>query len=152
MKHTATFSRRATLEWTGDIARGAGLLTSGSESFRLPATFPRIAGEPAGATTPEELLAGSHATCFGIALRSVLSQRGGAASRVQVTSTISANKGEGRIRIESAHLDAVVMGLIGVDPTALEEIAHTAEEACTISVLLRPTVRVSVQIRASEVA
>ena len=151
MNLIATFSRRATLEWTGDIPRGSGRLTAGSESFTLPATFPRISGEPAGATTPEELLAGSHATCFGIALRSVLSQRGGTAAQIQVTSTVTASKGDGRIRIETAHLDAIVTGLAGVDSLSLDQIARTAEEACTISAILRPTALVTVQVRTDDV-
>jgi drug/metabolite transporter superfamily protein YnfA len=55
--------------------------------------------QPAGATTPEELLAASHATYFGIALRSVLAQRGGSADRITTTATLTADKGGGRIRI-----------------------------------------------------
>jgi organic hydroperoxide reductase OsmC/OhrA len=96
----ASFSRSAVLEWTGDVARGTGRAAAASGAFATNATFPRLAGEPAGATTPEELLAASHATC-----------------------------------------------LSGVEPAALEEIARAAEEACTISALLRPTVRVSVSVR-----
>ena len=143
-----SFSRRAELEWTGDVPRGSGRVAAGSTAFSVAATFPRLSGEPAGATTPEELLAASHATCFGIGLRSVLAQRGGAASRLRVTSTITAGKGGGRIRLESAHLDGVVEGLAGVDAAALEEIVRAAEDACTISAALRATVRVTVSVRA----
>ena len=142
----ASFSRSAVLEWSGDVARGTGRVDAGSGAFGAAATFPRLAGEPSGATTPEELLAASHATCFGIGLRSVLAQRGGTASRVRVTATVTAEKGAGRIRIEAAHLQAAVEGLAGVDPAALEEIARAAEEACTISAVLRPTVRVTVGV------
>jgi osmotically inducible protein OsmC len=148
----AAFSRSAVLDWTGDVARGTGEVSAGGGAFAVAATFPRLAGEPAGSTTPEELLAASHATCFGIGLRSVLAQRGGAASRVRVTATVTAEKGGGRIRIEAAHLEAVVDGLAGVAPDALDEIARAAEEACTVSVVLRPTARVTVSVRAGAVA
>lgn len=148
MTPTASFSRSALLEWTGDVARGSGRVSAGSEAFSVAATFPRLSGEPAGATTPEELLAASHATCFGIGLRSLLAQRGGTADQVRVTATVTADKGGGRIRIQSAHLEGVVQGLEGVDAAALDEIARAAEEACTISAVLRVTVPVSVRIRA----
>ena len=111
-------------------------------------TFPRLSGEPDGATTPEELLAASHAVCFGIGLRSVLAQRGGSASQLRVMATITADKGGGRIGIRSAHLDAVVEGLEGVDAAELDEIAREAEVDCTISVLLRATVPITVSASA----
>ncbi len=143
----ASFSRQAVLEWTGDVPRGSGQVVAGSHAFDVPATFPRLSGEPAGMTTPEELLAASHATCFGIGLRSVLAQRGGSAARVRVTATVRADKGKGLIAIIDTKLDAIVDGLTGVDTSSLEDIARAAEEACTISTLLRATVPVTVTIR-----
>jgi osmotically inducible protein OsmC len=140
----ASFQRSATLEWTGDVVHGTGRVVAGSGAFALTATFPRLAGEPAGATTPEELLAASHATCFGIALRSVLAQRGGSADRITTTATLTADKGGGRIRTVAAHLEAVVEGLSGVDQEGLDAAAQAAEEACTISTVLRATVPISV--------
>jgi lipoyl-dependent peroxiredoxin len=140
----ASFQRSGTLEWTGDVVHGTGRVVAGSWACALTATFPRLAGEPAGATTPEELLAASHATCFGIALRSVLAQRGGSADRITTTATLTADKGGGRIRIVAAHLEAVVEGLSGFDQVGLDAAAHAAEEACTISTVLRATVPISV--------
>ncbi|MGH7717686.1 MAG: OsmC family protein [Gemmatimonadaceae bacterium] len=143
----ATFSRTAILEWQGDVPRGSGRVVAGSGAFSIPATFPRIAGDPPGTTPPEELLAASHATCFGIGLRSILSQRGGQASRLRVRSTITARKDRGTIRLESAQLVALLEDVEGVAVAALDEIAHAAEQACTISAILRPTVPVTVSIR-----
>ena len=142
-----TFQRSATLEWVGDIAHGAGRVVAGSEAFAVAGTFPRLAGEPAGSTTPEELLAASHATCFGIALRSVLAQRGGSADSITATATLTADKGGGLIRIVRAELEAVVDGISGVDQAGLDAAAHAAEEACTISTILRPTVSITVIAR-----
>ena len=148
----AFFSRQAVLQWTGDVVRGSGHVAAASGAFTTDATFPRLAGEPAGATTPEELLAASHATCFGIGLRSVLAQHGGSASRILVTATVRAEKAGGRIRLAGADVEGVVEGLRGVDPAALDEIARAAEEACTISTVLRATVPVTVRVRAHPVA
>ena len=110
----AAFSRRATLDWSGDVLRGEGAVTAGSDAFTVGATFPRLHCEPAASTTPEELLAAAHATCFGIGLRSVIAQRGGTAQRVRVTVTITADKGGGAIRIQTSHLSGEVEGLAGV--------------------------------------
>jgi lipoyl-dependent peroxiredoxin len=59
----ATFSRQAVPEWNGDVIGGAGHVTAGTGGFAVPTAFPSIAGEAAGKTTPEELLAASHVTC-----------------------------------------------------------------------------------------
>ena len=146
-KRMTTFSRRAVLEWSGDVPRGSGRVLAESRAFAIAATFPRLAGEPAGATTPEELLAASHATCFGIGLRSVLAQHGGSAERIRVTATVTADKGRGAIRLRGAHLDAVVEGLSGVGPDALEGVARAAEEACTISTVLRASIPITLDVR-----
>jgi lipoyl-dependent peroxiredoxin len=88
----ATFSRQATVDWNGDVMHGAETVTAGTAAFALPVTFPHVGGEAAGNTTPEEILAASHAICFAIGLRSVIAQRGGKAERVRVTTTITAEK------------------------------------------------------------
>jgi osmotically inducible protein OsmC len=140
------FRREAVLEWTGEVVKGSGEVVAGSGAFALAATFPRLAGEPAGTTTPEELLAASHATCFGIALRSVLAQRGATAERIRATATLTADKGGGRIRIVRADLEAQVEGLAGLAAEGLDAAAQAAEEACTISVLLRASVPVTARV------
>jgi osmotically inducible protein OsmC len=145
----ATFSRHAVAVWTGDVARGQGRVTAGSEAFAVPMTFPRLAGEPRGATTPEELLAASQANCYAIALRSVLAQRGAIARRVSVTATITADKGAGVIRLVSSHLEGAVEGLEGIDAAALREVAKAAEDACTISNAIRSAVPVTLNIAAT---
>lgn len=150
----ATFSRQAVLDWDGDVLRGAGAVRAGTGAFDVPATFPRVAGDPEGATTPEELLAATHAVCFGIALRSVLAQHGGSARHVQVTATVTAEKGgtagQG-IRVRASHLAGLVEGLAGVEPGVLSEIARVAEERCTISAAIRDAVAITVAIRTAEV-
>jgi osmotically inducible protein OsmC len=145
---TRTFDRRATLEWRGDVAHGSGNVAASSGAFAISATFPRLSGEPAGSTTPEELLAAAHAACFGIGLRSVIGQRGGTADRVRVTATLTAEKRSGEIRIIASHLDAVVEGLTDIDPTALPELGRAAEEGCTISAAIRGAVAIHLEVRA----
>jgi osmotically inducible protein OsmC len=145
----ATFSRQAVAVWTGDVARGEGHVTAGTEAFAVPMTFPRLTGDPRGATTPEELLAASQANCYAIALRSVLAQHGGRARRVSVTATITADKAAGVIRLVSSHLEGTVEGLEGIEPAQLREVAKAAEDACTISNAIRGAVPVTLNVAAT---
>jgi osmotically inducible protein OsmC len=143
-----TFSRSATATWNGDVARGDGEVTAASRAFAVAMTFPRLNGEPPGATTPEELLAASHANCYAIALRSVLAQHRGSAQRVSVTATLTADKGKGAIRLVSSHLEATVEGLQAIDSHRLDEVARIAKDACTISTALRGTVDITMRVTA----
>ena len=59
-------SRCAVLQWDGDMPDGSGTVIAGLMRSPAGAIFPGIAGGPPGRTTPEELLAASHATCYGI--------------------------------------------------------------------------------------
>src|SRR4051794_10833365 len=123
---TVTFSRSAELTWDGDVVRGAGKIRATSGSFTVAATFPTLRGEAAGSTTPEELLAASHAVCYGIGLRSVIGRHGGSAARIVVTATITAEKGPEGIRIRQSHLSGVVEGLERIDPASLDDIGAEA--------------------------
>jgi lipoyl-dependent peroxiredoxin len=142
----AKFSRHAVLQWDGEVMDGAGQVTAGSDAFAVAVTFPSTGGDPPGKTTPEELLAASHATCYGIGLRSLIGRRGGRARRVTVTATVRAEKGPGGIRIQSSHLTGVVDGLEGIDDAQLKEIARETEERCTVTIALREAVSVTSDI------
>jgi osmotically inducible protein OsmC len=142
----AVFSRRAVLEWEGDIPGGTGRLVAGSSAFAVGAIFPSIGGDPAGTTTPEELLAASHATCYGIGLRSLIARRGGRARRVSVTATVTAEKGPQGIRLQSSRLAGIVEGLEGIAESQLRQLARETEERCTISIAIRGAVEVSSEV------
>ena len=143
----AVFARRAVLQWDGEVPEGTGQVMAGSGAFTVGAIFPSIAGDPAGKTTPEELLAASHATCYGIGLRSLIARRGGCARRISVTVTVTAEKGPQGIRLQSAHLSGIVEGVEGIDESQLQQLARDTEERCTISVAVRGTVAVSSEVR-----
>jgi lipoyl-dependent peroxiredoxin len=145
----ATFSRRAELRWDGELMTGSGQVAAGSGAFIMQVRFPSVAGDPPGKTTPEELLAASHATCYGIGLRSLIGQRGGHAQKVTVVSTVTAEKGAGGIRIHSSHLTAVIEGLQGLDAANLDDVAREVAQECTISIALRGAVRITHEISAT---
>ena len=143
-----TFSRRAELRWDGELMTGNGQVSAGTGTFAVPVIFPSVSGEPAGKTTPEELLAASHATCYGIGLRSLISRRGGRATRITVDAMISAEKGPDGIRIQSSHLAGLVEGLEQLDLAQLQDIAREVAEGCTISLALRGSVTITHDVKA----
>lgn len=143
-----TFSRRAELRWDGELTAGAGEVTAGTGAFAVPVRFPSVAGDPPGKTTPEELLAASHAACYGIGLRSLIGRRGGSARRVTVEAVISAEKGSDGIQIQSSHLAGVINGLENLDDAQLQQIAREVAEGCTISLALRGAVRITHDVKA----
>jgi osmotically inducible protein OsmC len=53
----ATFSRHVDVDWNGSIMEGKGQVKAGTGAFSLQVTFPVRIGEPAGHTSPEELMA-----------------------------------------------------------------------------------------------
>ena len=136
-----TFSRRAQLRWDGELMTGKGQVSAGTGTFAVPVIFPSVSGEPPGKTTPEELLAASHATCFGIGLRSLVGRNGGRAQRITIDAVVTAEKGRDGIRIQSSHLAGVVEGLEQLDDVQLQDIAREGAEGCTISLALRGSVR-----------
>jgi osmotically inducible protein OsmC len=145
----ATFARNADVEWTGNLMEGSGTAKAGTGAFSLPVTFPsRIAATGDGKTTPEELMAASHAVCYTMVLTNTITKQGGKASRVRVTATVTADKGDAGIKVVSSHLKATVEGLDGIDRGKLQELAAGAEKGCPISNALRGSVNITVEASA----
>ena len=146
----ATFARHVDVDWTGTLMEGSGTASAGTGAFSLPVTFPsRINEKGDGKSTPEELLAASHAVCYAMVLTNTITKQGGKASRVRVTATITADKGEAGIKVVSSALKATVEGLEGLDKSKLQELATGAEKGCPISNALRGSVQITVDASAA---
>ena len=141
----ATFSRKVDVLWNGGLMDGKGEAKAGTGAFALPVTFPQRIGEPAGATSPEELLAASHAACYAMAFNATLGKNGAKAATSHVTATVTADKGESGIKVVSSALEVVVTGLEGTDAAGLAELATKAEGGCPISNAIRNNVQVTVK-------
>jgi osmotically inducible protein OsmC len=144
----ATFARHADVEWTGGLMDGSGSVKAGTGAFTLPVTFPSRIGEGDGKTTPEEFMAASHAVCYAMVLTNTIGKQGGKASRVRVTATVTADKGDSGIKVTTSHLQAVVEGLEGIDKGKLQELATGAEKGCPISNAIRGSVNITVDAQA----
>jgi osmotically inducible protein OsmC len=81
--------RTSTAHWSGTLFEGSGNFSVGSGAFGpLDVSWARRAGEPEGATSPEELIAAAHASCYAMAVSYALSVNGTPAQDLEVSSTL----------------------------------------------------------------
>jgi osmotically inducible protein OsmC len=140
------FSRKATVDWTGTIMEGKGTAKAGTGAFTLPVSFPRRIGEPEGATSPEELIAAAHATCYAMVVAATMGRKNVSTARHSVTCTVTADKGDAGIRIQSSRLELVAEGVAGMDAAAFEQMAREAEGSCPVSNALRGSLKIDVAV------
>ena len=141
----ATFSRTVTVDWSGPIMEGKGTAKAGTGAFTLPVSFPSRIGEPAGQTSPEELMAASHAACYAMALNATLGRKNASAARTVVTATVTADKSETGIKLTTSKLKVTAEGLKGLDKSEFANVAREAEGKCPISNALRGTMQIDVE-------
>jgi osmotically inducible protein OsmC len=142
----ATFERHVDVEWTGSVMEGKGEAKAGTGAFSLPVTFPSRIGEAGGKTSPEELMAAAHAACYAMALNGTIGRTEGVSvDRTTVRATITADKGDAGIKIQSSKLEVTAYGLKGADAAKFNEIAKTAEGKCPVSNAYRGTMQITVE-------
>ena len=140
----ASFSRKVEVKWNGGLMDGKGEARAGTGAFTLPVTFPVRIGEPAGHTSPEELIAAAHASCYAMAFNATLGKNNAKAATTHVTATVTADKGDAGIKIVSSALVVRVTGLEGTDAAGLVDLAKKAEGGCPVSNALRGNVEITV--------
>jgi osmotically inducible protein OsmC len=141
----ATFNRSVTTDWEGDLMNGNGVAKAATGAFSLPVTFANRIGEPAGKTSPEELMAAAHAACFAMAMNGALGKRGAKAKKTHVTATVTADKGDAGIKIVSSKLKVVVEGLEGMSPADFGAFLKEADKGCPVSNAYRGTMQIEVE-------
>jgi osmotically inducible protein OsmC len=141
----ATFSRHVDVDWSGSIMEGKGTAKAGSGAFSLPVTFPARIGEPQGHTSPEELIAAAHASCYAMALNATIGRKGGSIGRTRVTATVTADKGEAGITITTSKLKVTAEGLQGIDKGQFADVAREAESKCPVSNALRGSLTIELE-------
>jgi osmotically inducible protein OsmC len=129
---------RATAQWEGDLMSGKGRTTAASGTFRDAGLSWKARTEgAASATTPEELLAAAHASCFSMALSHALAQGGHAPTRLETSCVVEFGpKKGGGFEVRSSALE--VKGWVpGVDEAAFQQAAEGAKNGCPISAALK---------------
>src|SRR6266480_2823722 len=123
--------RKAEVTWQGDLMSGKGRIdsvTSGAVGG-LEVSWPARSEEPGGLTSPEELIAAAHATCFSMALSNGLAQAGHAPEKLETSATVTFQPGEGITKIALE----VVGRVPGMGEGEFEQAAEQAKENCPVS-------------------
>jgi osmotically inducible protein OsmC len=129
---------RATAQWEGDLISGKGKTSAASGTFRdAGLTWKARTEGAASMTTPEELLAAAHASCFSMALSHGLAQGGHPAQRIETSCTVEFGpKAGGGFEVKSSALE--VKGWVpGVDQSAFAKAAEDAKNGCPVSGALK---------------
>lgn len=139
--------REAKVVWQGTLAGGAGELSSGSGALDgFGVTWAARTETPGGKTSPEELIAAAHASCFSMALSLVLGQVGATPERLAVHARCTLDEVGGAPKIVHSALD--VRGRVsGVDEAGFTEAVEQAKALCPVSNALSGNVEITVEAR-----
>jgi osmotically inducible protein OsmC len=129
-------TRVATAHWEGSLLEGAGRVSLDSSGLgTYDVTWASRAEDPAGRTSPEELIAAAHASCFSMALSNGLAKAGTPPEALDVRAEVTFQPGEGITGIV-LHLRGTVPGMSAEDFAAAAEDAKTN---CPVSKALAGT-------------
>src|SRR5436190_1181116 len=124
--------RHAEVTWNGGLMEGSGRIDStGSGAIGgLEVTWAaRSEPDQSGRTSPEELIAAAHATCFSMALSFGLANAGTPPEELHTSATVTFQPGEGITKVALA-----VEGRVpGIDENAFKEAAEGAKANCPVS-------------------
>ncbi|MGW3557209.1 OsmC family protein [Streptomyces sp. NPDC000963] len=128
--------RHAHTVWQGDLLKGSGTVSldsSGIGSYDV--SWPARSEEPNGKTSPEELIAAAHSSCFSMALSHGLAGAGNPPTRLETKADVTFQPGEG---ITGIHL--TVRGEVpGLDAAGFQAAAEDAKKNCPVSQALSGT-------------
>jgi len=134
-------TRTARTAWNGTLQEGGGqveLTSSGVGTYDV--SFPKRAAENAdGTTSPEELIAAAHSSCYAMQLSALIAEAGGTPQSLDVTAEVTLGPDpSGGFRISGIAL--TVRGEVeGLDATGFEKAAEAAKASCPVSKALTGT-------------
>ena len=139
----ASAQRRAEVRWEGNLTQGKGRIVKvGSGAFgELPVTWAARTERPDGKTSPEELIAAAHASCYAMALSNTLNQAGTPPESLDVTAVSTFEQVAGGWKIST--MDLEVRGRVpGLDQAGFQSAAQKGEQGCPVSNALRNNVQI----------
>jgi len=128
-------TRTARTTWSGTLSEGSGdveLVSSGLGSYHV--SFPKRAADHAdGTTSPEELIAAAHSSCFAMQLSALVGEAGGVPRSFDIVADVSLGPDpEGGFHLSGIRL--TVRGEVdGLAAGAFAEVAQRAKETCPVS-------------------
>jgi osmotically inducible protein OsmC len=137
--------RHAETTWKGDLLTGSGSIdyVSSGAFTRMPVTWASRTEDHNGKTSPEELIAAAHASCFSMAFSSRLAKNGTPATKLEIKAVVTFDKGDAGWKI--ARSEITVRGDVpGIDAARFAELAEDAKENCPVSAALKGNVELVV--------
>ena len=135
----AIAKRTAQTIWDGSLASGKGTITSGTGALgELPVTWAARTQQPDGKTSPEELAAAAHASCFSMALALRLGEHSATPERLDVSATVTLDEVDSRPTVISSEL-RVAARIPGLEDRKFQSIVREAADLCPISRLFAGT-------------
>ena len=129
-------TRTANAHWEGSLMEGSGRVSLDSSGLgTYDVTWASRAEEPQGRTSPEELIAAAHASCFSMALSNGLAKAGNPPESLDTTADVTFQPGEG---ITGIHI--TVRGTVpGISADDFAAAAEAAKTGCPVSKALTGT-------------
>jgi osmotically inducible protein OsmC len=140
-----TATRRAEVSWNGDLMSGSGTVSAvSSGAFRdLPVSWAARTESP-DKTSPEELIAAAHASCFAMAFSGALARAGTPPQSLAVSAEVTFDKLEAGWKVTKSAL--TVRGVVpGISPADFVAAAEAARDGCPVSGALKGNVELSVE-------
>jgi osmotically inducible protein OsmC len=140
----AMATRVASVSWEGDLT-GTGELSLESSGVltNTPVTWASRTEAPEGRTSPEELLAAAHASCYAMAFSNILAKEGGVtAESLEVRAECDIDRVDGAAKVTAMRLK-VRGAAMGMDEAGFVKLAIEAKENCPISGALMGNVDIS---------
>jgi osmotically inducible protein OsmC len=136
----ANVERNAHVEWSGNLMKGSGTVSEGSGVLnQTPVTFASRVQQPQGKTSPEELIAAAHATCYAMALSNTLADGGNEPESLTVDAVCILDDQQLKITTVDLNVQGNVPGMSQDD---FENAARQAEQICPVSNALRGNVEI----------
>ena len=144
----AMAERRAEVVWEGNLARGNGSFTVGSGAMgEQSVTWASRTERSDGKTSPEELIAAAHASCFAMAISNVLDEGGTPPERLQISAVCTFDVE--KVKVSSVDLD--VRGRVpGLDAEGFQSAVEQGDQGCPVSNALRGNVEIRVNASLDE--
>ena len=122
--------RRADAHWEGPLQEGKGQVTLASSGLgTFDVTWASRTEQPDGRTSPEELIAAAHSTCYAMSLSLALAKAGTPPTALDVSAEVGFQPGKGITGVALT----VVGDVPGVDADTFATTAQSAKENCPVS-------------------
>src|SRR5680860_1013376 len=126
--------RSATAQWSGTLTEGNGTVSSGTEVLSAQkVTWAARTEDPAGMTSPEELIAAAHASCYAMAFSNVLAENGTPANSLDVTAKVGFGPKEGGGMMVTHSKLSVKGSVPDLDAETFSKLAEEGEKGCPVS-------------------